>query len=264
MIVVTRTPGYLEHHGIKGQKWGVRNGPPYPLDYEDHNASEKSKNSKGSLDNYENNNKKDKSIILTKVKRSAKTGTATGEDRFQEKDGLKLSDAQKEKIKKAVVIGASAVTVGLAVYGAYKYAGALQQPLFKEAITLGKNSIDDIAPVVTKVPVVSVEKTSIPKVEVPRVEVPKVEIPRATVNKVPTSVSTYDKAFDKLYNLDGIKDQKVRRTVSSIRDNPDVKAYVESTQRIDDIMAEMEATTSRLLESNQRMIDMLSQYQRYR
>lgn len=21
----------LEHHGIKGQKWGVRNGPPYPL-----------------------------------------------------------------------------------------------------------------------------------------------------------------------------------------------------------------------------------------
>lgn len=23
---------YLAHHGIKGQKWGVRNGPPYPLD----------------------------------------------------------------------------------------------------------------------------------------------------------------------------------------------------------------------------------------
>lgn len=23
---------YLSHHGIKGQKWGVRNGPPYPLD----------------------------------------------------------------------------------------------------------------------------------------------------------------------------------------------------------------------------------------
>ncbi len=22
----------LEHHGIKGQKWGVKNGPPYPLD----------------------------------------------------------------------------------------------------------------------------------------------------------------------------------------------------------------------------------------
>lgn len=22
---------YLEHHGIKGQKWGIKNGPPYPL-----------------------------------------------------------------------------------------------------------------------------------------------------------------------------------------------------------------------------------------
>lgn len=22
---------YLAHHGIKGQKWGVKNGPPYPL-----------------------------------------------------------------------------------------------------------------------------------------------------------------------------------------------------------------------------------------
>ena len=22
----------LFHHGIKGQKWGIRNGPPYPLD----------------------------------------------------------------------------------------------------------------------------------------------------------------------------------------------------------------------------------------
>jgi len=23
---------YISHHGIEGQKWGVRNGPPYPLD----------------------------------------------------------------------------------------------------------------------------------------------------------------------------------------------------------------------------------------
>lgn len=22
---------YLKHHGIKGQKWGVKNGPPYPI-----------------------------------------------------------------------------------------------------------------------------------------------------------------------------------------------------------------------------------------
>ena len=28
----------LYHHGIKGQKWGVKNGPPYPLDQQTHNA----------------------------------------------------------------------------------------------------------------------------------------------------------------------------------------------------------------------------------
>lgn len=32
---------YLAHHGILGQKWGKRNGPPYPLDDSDHSAAEK-------------------------------------------------------------------------------------------------------------------------------------------------------------------------------------------------------------------------------
>ena len=35
---------YLAHHGIKGQKWGTRNGPPYPLDDSDHSAREKKLN----------------------------------------------------------------------------------------------------------------------------------------------------------------------------------------------------------------------------
>lgn len=33
--------GYLSHHGIKGQKWGHRNGPPYPLKPEAHSKAEK-------------------------------------------------------------------------------------------------------------------------------------------------------------------------------------------------------------------------------
>ena len=40
---------YLAHHGILGQKWGKQNGPPYPLDYEDHSAAEKRENSKSSI-----------------------------------------------------------------------------------------------------------------------------------------------------------------------------------------------------------------------
>lgn len=31
----------LCHHGILGQKWGHRNGPPYPLDASDHSSAEK-------------------------------------------------------------------------------------------------------------------------------------------------------------------------------------------------------------------------------
>ena len=32
---------FLQHHGILGQKWGVKNGPPYPIGSEGHSLSEK-------------------------------------------------------------------------------------------------------------------------------------------------------------------------------------------------------------------------------
>lgn len=38
---------YLIHHGIKNQKWGDRNGPPYPLSASDHSAAEKAAGTKG-------------------------------------------------------------------------------------------------------------------------------------------------------------------------------------------------------------------------
>lgn len=37
----------LEHSGIKGQRWGQRNGPPYPLKASAHSASEKKAGTKG-------------------------------------------------------------------------------------------------------------------------------------------------------------------------------------------------------------------------
>ena len=38
---IVKSNDYLSHHGILGQKWGKKNGPPYPLDAEDHSAAEK-------------------------------------------------------------------------------------------------------------------------------------------------------------------------------------------------------------------------------
>lgn len=73
----------LSHHGIKGQEWGKRNGPPYPLDADDHSTSEKKAGWRRSLD-------KDPKIHLT--------------------------DKQKKYLK----IGAAVAVTGLAVYGAYK------------------------------------------------------------------------------------------------------------------------------------------------
>lgn len=34
---------YISHHGIEGQKWGIKNGPPYPLEKKD-NKKKKNKN----------------------------------------------------------------------------------------------------------------------------------------------------------------------------------------------------------------------------
>lgn len=75
----------LKHHGILGQRWGKKNGPPYPLDAKDHSASEQKAGWRKSLD-----------------KSSTK--------------GFKLTPRQK----KAAIIGASIVAAGLVGYGLYK------------------------------------------------------------------------------------------------------------------------------------------------
>lgn len=59
---------FLAHHGIKGQKWGDRNGPPYPLGAEDHSANEKKEKWYYSLEGNTNSNSKLGQIAANSMK----------------------------------------------------------------------------------------------------------------------------------------------------------------------------------------------------
>lgn len=92
----------LYHHGILGQRWGKRNGPPYPLGAPDHSVSERKAGWKMSLDK-------------------------TKKERYNsERDKEKTADPEKKKFhlsdkqKRAVKIGAAAAATALAAYGIYK------------------------------------------------------------------------------------------------------------------------------------------------
>lgn len=77
---------YLAHHGIKGMRWGKRNGPPYPLDASDKSAAE----------------------------RKAVGGSGSG------KSKRKIDEEKLKKIKKGVAIGAGvAATAGLTAGAIY-------------------------------------------------------------------------------------------------------------------------------------------------
>ena len=84
----------LYHHGILGQKWGVKNGPPYPLGVGDHNAREKKAGWRQSL-----NTSSDKKDRLNNKKR--------------------MSEDTKRKLKKAAII--AGVSVGLIAGGYLAY-----------------------------------------------------------------------------------------------------------------------------------------------
>lgn len=87
---------YLYHHGILGQRWGKRNGPPYPLDAEDHSASEKKAGWKKSLD-----------------KSFGKEYNKSGKSEKEPHEKRHLTDKQKRAIK----IGAAVAVTALAAVG---------------------------------------------------------------------------------------------------------------------------------------------------
>lgn len=98
---------YLMHHGILGQKWGMRNGPPYPLDAGDHSASERKAGWRKSL-----KNKKEE--IENKVYEGAKI-------RIEADNPTLTGDQVDNRANTYIALGKAAITMG--ALAAVTYAG---------------------------------------------------------------------------------------------------------------------------------------------
>lgn len=118
----------LYHHGIFGQRWGVRNGPPYPLDDEDHSARERKAGWKASLNNSERSSNKKERVYSSSSKNkktvSFKEAHRTGKD---VKENYKKSSTMytgNESIdpstkKKIAAIGLTCAAIAGASFGIY-------------------------------------------------------------------------------------------------------------------------------------------------
>lgn len=133
----------LYHHGIKGQKWGKKNGPPYPLDASDHSSSERKEGIKGCTKEAKaeaKSNSKGSALRNTSVKSNELTQKEINEFRKKmvgyygngkpekAKEYSKMSDeeiaediARKKKVKKIAIAGVAALGIGAGIYLAYKY-----------------------------------------------------------------------------------------------------------------------------------------------
>lgn len=82
----------LYHHGILGQRWGKKNGPPYPLGADDHSASEKKSGWRKSLKSWSDNHKKKKA-----KRKKAEAAERKREAAFREKEKRKEAAFEREE-----------------------------------------------------------------------------------------------------------------------------------------------------------------------
>lgn len=86
---------YLAHHGILGMKWGRKNGPPYPLDAEDHSAAEKKAGWRKSLDGGSSNSETKRKKKLTKDGSGGKIKKVVDDFKSDYREGLKAKYLEK-------------------------------------------------------------------------------------------------------------------------------------------------------------------------
>lgn len=87
---------YIAHHGILGQKWGDKNGPPYPLGSGDHSSAEKKAASAAGVKVGKDSGKGDINNVKNKPKQNPLEKMKTDKQRKQA-----LEKAREAKAKKA-------------------------------------------------------------------------------------------------------------------------------------------------------------------
>lgn len=96
----------LAHHGILGQKWGRKMGPPYPLDSEDHSASEKKAGWRESIEKATSKIREATEAIRNKNKKPEDSKPAQNAPKREETEEERAE--REQKYKRAVITSANA------------------------------------------------------------------------------------------------------------------------------------------------------------
>lgn len=94
----------LEHHGIDGQKWGVRNGPPYPLERQKGSKLSSKQKARILQDNLDDLDLKDIETLLKRIELEEKINKLSADEKKQGNGMVKsiLSSAGKQIVSVAV------------------------------------------------------------------------------------------------------------------------------------------------------------------
>lgn len=139
---------YLSHHGILGQKWGKRNGPPYPIDDSDHSASEKKAGWRKSLDKQPSTSAGHKHRSTDGSSAQKKSKHRSNLEQSYLKKGLTQEEAEvqaykRERMEKVLAVAGGLTVAAIAGYAAYKYHGKTTDKLIKPEALMRNISLND-------------------------------------------------------------------------------------------------------------------------